>query len=232
MAKATIVLSSRTEQENYILHKKLDELSEQFRGLEFVGVHLQGLASSIERNTAVVVFNLTDWTPRDSMHLDELRAVGYSGPVLVMAKSDSSLALKALRERPSVVFLEKPYELKDLQGIVRKFLLARSVGQQVYRRFTTHQEAAVESREGKRDRFISRVRNISKGGAFLEFLGPASFKVGEVITVTLELKDLQRVYQMPAKVVWTSKISSRAGGGMGVAFLGPGDIKRNIIGVA
>jgi Tfp pilus assembly protein PilZ len=128
-----------------------------------------------------------------------------------------------------IVFLPKPFETKDLLGIVRKQLKAGKVAQQRFRRFATSQDAEIQI-ESTGGRLNTRVRNLSKGGAYLEFMIPSALKVGEFLTVKLELKDLQRTYTFPAKVVWSNRHGSR-GLGIGVEFTGRGDVQRSILGL-
>lgn len=225
VAKTTVFIASRTEQENYILEKKLESLEYEFADVKFAGVHTQGLVNAVDRLTAAVIMNLTEWNLKEAFVLQELRKKSFLGPVLVCAKSDLSV-IKELRSQRDVVFLAKPFETKDMLGIVRKMLLAHSVSQQVHRRFLTSQDAEVEISGQK---LITRVRNLSRGGAFLEFMTPSPLKVGEFVTVKLELKDLKRTYKMPAKIVWTHKHGNR-GLGIGVEFTGQGEVQRSIIG--
>ncbi|RYZ65330.1 MAG: hypothetical protein EOP05_20760, partial [Proteobacteria bacterium] len=217
----------RTEQENYILQKKLESLEYEFSGLSFSGVHPAGLAASADRLTGTVIINLMEWNAKEAIVVNDLRKAGYSGPVLVTAKADLSSALAELRAMKDVTFLEKPFDTKDLVGIVRKMLHARAVAQRIHRRFDTAQDAEIESDAGKK--MASRVRNLSRGGAYLEFMVPAPVKIGDRVKVTLELKDVNRTYTLPAKVVWTSRGSGR-GAGVGVEFTGPGDVKSAILG--
>jgi hypothetical protein len=218
MPKTMIFLASRTEQENYILQKKLEPLEYEFRGLGFAGVHPVGLPASVDQMTAAVVFNFNEWTNKEAVHLDELKRIGYRGPVLVIAKGDVTKAVRAAKATPNLLFLEKPFEMKDLLGIIRKMLLARAVAQRVHRRFATSQDAEVSFLTSGGS-MTSRVRNLSKGGAYLEFMQPAPIKVGELVSLKLELKDVNRTYSMHAKVVWTSRTNTR-GAGVGVEFVG------------
>lgn len=223
MAKSTIFLASRTEQENYILQKKLEPLEYEFRGLGFAGVHPVGLPASVDQMTAAVVFNFNEWTNKEAVHLEELKRIGYRGPILVIAKGDVSKAVRIAKATPGLVFLEKPFEMKDLLGIIRKMLLARAVSQRVHRRFATSQDAEVSFSNGG-GTIVSRVRNLSKGGAYLEFMQPAPIKVGELVNLKMELKDVNRSYTLHAKVVWTSRTNTR-GAGIGVEFVGRGGMK-------
>ncbi len=225
MAKTTVFIASKTEQENYILQKKLDALELEFLDIKFAGVHTAGLLTSVDRLTSAVIMNLNDWSPKEATLLRELRNKNYQGPILVCAKAEVRV-IRELRNLREVVFLPKPFETKELLGIARKMLLARNISQQVHRRYLTTQDAEIEI-SGKI--MTTRVKNLSKGGAFLEFLSASAPTVGEYVTVKLELKDLNRVYKMPAKIVWTQKHGNR-GLGIGVEFTGQGEVQRSIIG--
>ncbi len=228
MAKTSVFIASRTEQENYILQKKIESLEFEFAGVKLASVHTAGLLTAVDRLTAAVILNLNEWTAKEAIMIQELRRVGYVSPILVHAKADPVLVNKDLRSMSDVVYLPKPADAKDLLGIMRKLLLARQVPQQKHRRFATSQDAEVEI-EATGGRMITRVRNLSKGGAYLEFMTPSPLKVGEYVKVKLDLKDLQRVYTLPAKVVWANRQGSR-GLGIGVEFTGRGDVQRSILG--
>ncbi len=226
MAKTTVYIASRTEQENYILQKKLDSLEYEFSDLRFAGIHVAGLLRAVDRLTAAVILNLNEWAPKDAILIQELRRSGCVAPVLITAKANAAVVMRELHAAGDVTFLPKPFETKDMMGIVRKLLMARTVPQQLHRRFSTSQNAEIEVNGQK---LVSHVRNLSKGGAFLEFLMPTTTIIGDFVSVKLELKDLKRTYTFPAKVVWTHKQGAR-GLGIGVEFTGRGEIVRSTIG--
>ena len=223
-----IYIASRTEQENQLLKRKLESLRSEFRQLSFVGLHPQGLALSASEKMAVAVINVPEWTPSEAATLIGLRSAGYYGPVLVIAKLPAIEVLKRLKAMDGVVFLERPFEAKDLLGIMKKMLNARAVSQRVHRRFNTDEFAEVAGVAGK---LQSRVGNMSKGGAYLEFSDPATLNLGEVVKVTMELKDVNRTYTVQARVVWVGRaLNSRADCGVGVQFLGSPEVTRNMFG--
>lgn len=230
MGKMNVFIASRTEQENYILQKKLESLEHEFKDVKFSSVHTAGLVMAVDRMTASIILNLTEWTQKEAILIQELRRAGYAGPILVMTKADPDVVNRDLRAVSGVVFLPKPFDSRDLLGIVRKQVMARTVPQQKFRRYPTLQDAevVVESTGG---RVVTRVRNLSKGGAYLEFMTPTPLRVGEMVTVTLELKELHRTYTFPAKVVWANRHGNR-GLGIGVEFTGRGDVQRSILGAA
>lgn len=228
MPQTTVFIASRTEQENYILEKKLESLEYDFKDVKFSSVHIAGLLVAIDRLTAAIILNLTEWTPKEAIMLQEIRRVGFNGPILITAKADPTVVNRDIRGMSGVIFLAKPFDAKELLGISKKMLLARAVPQQRFKRYTTSQEAQIEV-DSTGASLAMRVRNLSKGGAYLEFIQPNNIQIGELVTVTLELKDLQRKYTMPARVIWTNKHGNR-GLGVGVEFTGRGDVQRSILG--
>ncbi len=225
MQGINLYLASKTEEENLIVRRRIECLTSEFSKLRFVGLHPQGLAMSAHEKMTVVVLNLPEWTHSEMRYVRDARAAGYNGPILVMAKSNGSAALRNLRAMNGVVFLEKPFVTKDLVGIVRKMLLARVVAQRIHRRFNTDEMAELEF-YGRNDRYATKMTNLSKGGAFVEFPHAAPVKIGDMLRMTIELKKVSRVYTVPARVVWTAK--GGAGTGVGVEFVGVPDIERTI----
>jgi hypothetical protein len=230
---SVIVLASRSEQENQLLLRKMEPLRREFGELRFVCVHLRGLAAGLSEPVGVVIINTTEWTKNEVLELVSLRERGYRGPVLVMTKTIPTAAAVALQEMTNIVLLNKPFEPRDLLGIVRKMLNAKSVIQQIYPRYKTDQDAELETL-GKSDRYRSRVCNLSKGGAYLEIESAAAVQVGDFVRVKMELAELNRIYTMSARIVWAKRdqnpASDNLGGlAVGVEFVGPGDVQKNMI---
>ena len=228
MRRPYIFLASKSEQENQILKHKLEPLQREFRQLNFMSVHHRGLIASLDQPAAVVVLNHNEWTEREHRELLDLRGSGYMGPVLAIAKIRSPEAIHPLQTMENVVFLEKPFEPRDLEGIVRKMLHAREVAQRIHRRYNTAQDAEIEP-YGKNSKFISKVCNLSAGGAYLEFMAAAPLVEGELVRVKFDLSELNRSYTMPARVVWAKKSLNKASSAVGVEFIGPGDVKRFLL---
>lgn len=226
----SICLASRTEEENHILRRKLEPLAHEYGPVQFVSTRPAGLAASIDAQTTQVILNYNEWQSKDAMVVEDLRgAAAYKGPILLIAKTQLVEAIRDLRSIEQVCFLEKPFETKDLQGIVRKYMNERAVAQRIHRRYNIMQEAEVEF-QGRADKKFSRLFNLSKGGAYMEFLTLVPVKVGEILRLKMELRDVNRTYTMPAKVVWMMKSTSNGCTGCGVEFLGRGDVQRVIIG--
>jgi Tfp pilus assembly protein PilZ len=226
----TIYCASRTEEENQIIKRKLDPLRSEFSQMRVVGLHPQGLTHSAHEKMAAVILNVPDWTANETATLSSLRYSGYSGPVLVIARSLRTLGKPRVRAQEGVVFLERPFDSKDLVGIIQKMLHARVVAQRIHRRFNTDEVAEV-SPEGRDTCYESRLTNMSKGGAYLEFANTAPLRTGDRVRMKVDLKEVNRVYSVPARVVWTGRIGVPSlPFTVGVEFVGIPNVTKSIIG--
>jgi len=228
MLDINIYIASRTEEENFIVRRKFDVLKDEFENVRFVSLHPQGLVYSAQERMTVVVINLPEWSANEMTHLYDLRMRGYMGPVLVIAKTNDKTVMRKLLAMKGIVLLEKPYVDKDLVGIVRKMLLEREVAQRIHRRYDTEEQAEIELCDTK-DRFLTWMYNLSKGGAYLEFLTPAPVRAGDRVRVTIEIRKTKRVFTVPARVVWTRRNGLRGGAAAGIEFIGAPDIRKTRI---
>jgi Tfp pilus assembly protein PilZ len=229
MQALIVYLASRTEQENQILCKKLEPLHDEFPGVRYVGLHPQGIAMAARDRIDTLVLNIAELNPLEIERVRDARRSGYTGPILVAAKPGRGAELSELQAMRGVVFLEKPFETKDLLGILSKMLTARMVAQRVHRRFNTDQMGALEF-YGRTEQIKSKVCNISKGGAYLELMTPAPLRAGDIVRLTVELNDLNRCYVVSARVVWTKNLNQKDSPGVGVEFVGTPDLKRPMSG--
>ncbi len=213
-----IVLASISEEENFILKKKIDPLVTELGEMRFLSVRPQGLSSVLDPNSSLVIMNTSNYTKEIRASVMSLRAAAYSGPILVTSKIESLESVRELQSMQNMVFLEKPFEIRDLQGIIRKFLNARSVYQRIHRRYNTVMSADVEWGDN-RPKATSILFNLSKGGAYIELVGSSLVKKGDQLKVHITLDEIQKTYAMPAKVIWCSNRGMNGGCGVGVEFL-------------
>jgi Tfp pilus assembly protein PilZ len=218
-----IVLASVSEEENLILKKKIDPLVEELGDMRFLSVRPQGLATVLDPNSSLVVVNVLNYTKEIRASVLSIRAAGYTGPVLVISKVESQEAIKELQNMTNTVFLEKPFEVRDLQGIVRKFLNDSNVYQRIHRRYNTVMSADVEWIDS-RPNTSSTLFNLSKGGAYIELAENSQVKKGDQLKVYITLDEIQKSYAMQAKVVWCSSEGMNGGCGVGLEFLGRADL--------
>ncbi len=220
--KQRIILASTSEQENYLLKRKIDPVLTDLGPIQFMSVGPKGLPSTVESNVTIVLLNVPTFTFSCRTTIQDTRQAGYRGPILVVSKVDNPESIKDIKSLDGVVLLEKPYEVKDLQGIVRKFILANNVAQRIHRRYNIVQPAEVEI-VAKKTKTVSTVFNLSRGGCYFEFPRKADVKTGDFLNMTIELSEMNRIYAMPAKVVWTQPRGQAGGFGVGVEFIGRGN---------
>lgn len=230
MGYPIIFLASRTEEANQILQRRLEPIANEFSNVRFVSFHTQGLLSSIDDSVDLVFLNFQDWSRTELSYLLSLREAGYMGPVIVLAKAKNGEPMKTLSTMEGVTLVEKPFETRDLIGITKKTLSRAVVTQRIYRRYETDEDAEVEF-FGANDRFKSKVRNLSKGGAYLELFDDAAIKVGDILKLRLELHQVKRTYTLPAKVVWTGRSRTQSSQAVGVEFIGRADVKKTVLGI-
>jgi Tfp pilus assembly protein PilZ len=191
--------------------------------MRFLSVRPQGLATVLDPNSSLVVVNVLNYTKEIRASVLSIRAAGYTGPVLVISKVESQEAIKELQNMTNTVFLEKPFEVRDLQGIVRKFLNDSNVYQRIHRRYNTVMSADVEWIDS-RPNTSSTLFNLSKGGAYIELAENSQVKKGDQLKVYITLDEIQKSYAMQAKVVWCSSEGMNGGCGVGLEFLGRADL--------
>lgn len=222
-------MASTSEQENYILKRKIDPILTDLGPTQFLSVRPQGVLSSIDSSVSIVILNIPTFSFGTRSLIVDARRLGYKGPVLIVSKIETPELLDDVKALDHVVLLDKPYETKDLQGLVRKFIQDRTVQQRVHRRYNTVQQAHVEFL-GKRVKTVTTLLNLSRGGCYFEFPRLMEIKPGDILRMTIELADVNRIYAMPARVIWTST-PSNGGHGIGVEFVGPGIMQSNPIGM-
>jgi hypothetical protein len=218
LMKQRIVLASATEQENVIIKRKLDPIVFDLGPTQFLSVRPQGVSSTLDNTTSLIILNTQTFNSAARQSVTDSRRLGYKGPIMLVSKVDMLDVLDEIRRMENVVLLQRPYEVKDLQGLVRKSMITRKVSQQVHRRFNTVQRAHVEM-IGK-TKAATTLFNLSRGGCYFEYPNRAEIKVGDIVNMTIELDEVKRSYAMPAKVVWTTPVGQSGGHGVGVEFLG------------
>ncbi len=227
-----IILASRTEQENAILRKKLNSLVEIVPGgARITTTRPQATRLELGGNPDLVIFNFNDWNQNELKFVEGIRSEGYERMIMILAKADAPTAVQNLALLERVVYLEKPFEIRDLVGIAEKAISQGAVAQRIYRRFNTEQQAMVEfgvGESGKGRAIASRIFNMSKTGAYLELNSLQDVSVGETVRLRMELEDVSRTYVMPAKIVWTQIMGRTGGTGVGVHFTGRGAVRRHI----
>lgn len=222
-----LLASIDLEDEGHLLRKKLQPVLTGPRGLELVTTHPGGLAEELDPFTIMVVLSANALKAVHRQALRSLRERGFEGSILVVSKIDSAAALHEINAVPNSFVLERPYDPRDLVGLVQKCIHEKQVSQRYHRRFPTKASAEVDV-DGIMVRSV--VRNLSRGGAYLEVEDGPLPERGSTVVLNIALKDVHRSYSMPAKVVWVSLTAADGRPGLGVEFIGGGDVHRLAVG--
>lgn len=223
-----IVIASRTEQENEILRRKLQCLQQSIKGgVQLQTTRPQAAKLEIAQHPDLVIFNFNEWSREELNSVMQLRSEGFDRMMMILAKSEAPKAVQNLALLDRVVYVEKPYEQKDLVGIAEKALLKGLVAQRVHRRYDTRQGALIEFHGGKS--VASQIFNLSKTGAYIELNALQDVDIGEAVQLRMELEDVSRTYLIPAQVIWTNMMGRMGGTGLGVRFTGRGVVRRHIM---
>jgi len=176
-----------------------------------------------------VIFNLETYTAEKTTFAENLRQMGYQFPIITFASYVQPEALEALKKIKRTVLIEKPYESKDVWGITEKMVQGKKVGQRIFRRFYTDQQATLE-KSNSIDKHPVHIFNMSKGGAYIESENQGSFMNGEILRLTVPLEKMAKNYVVDVEVVWTSPSGYWQGKpAIGVRFIKPQDVYRNLI---
>lgn len=211
-----ILLASLSEEENVLLRKKLESLDAVFPDLRYQTCLPTALPSVVDAKYSVVILSLQHFKSSQKDLIKQIRTSGYFGPILITARPHSAESVRELERMENVVFLEKPFETRDLLGIVSKFIKSNHVRQRIFRRYNTSTKAVVQPYT-KEDRHEGTVCNLSKGGAFLVGKFDEEFKIGELLRLHISLNEVERQYTVPVRIVW--KTNTDAAAGLGVAFV-------------
>lgn len=176
----------------------------------------------------LVMFNLDTFTREKIKIASEVKSLGRAFPTLILARVIAPETYRMVEAMDKTVILEKPYEDKDLWGLVDKMAQGRVVSQRIHRRFYTNQRAEIEPL-GLGNVKPTQVFNLSRGGAYLEAT-EHNLQKGDLVRLNVNLKEISKQYVVSAKVVWTTPKGMESGQpGIGVEFLRSGDVYRNLL---
>lgn len=226
MSKKILLVGSQSESINEI--KNLLVTNEFYKILEASNFQeaLQKLAAN---KPQLLVYDTDLLTEEKVGFLRNLRGLGYPTPLLMLARAVAPRARQLVSSSYSrAIILEKPFANRHFMGVATKLLDGRDVAPQTHKRFYTNQETIVEQ-IGKNKKYICSMLNLSKGGAYLEIPDPSAEFSG-IIKMKVHLNEIDKEYEVNARVVWNSKESIWGRGqGVGVEFIQAKDVYRNLL---
>lgn len=164
----------------------------------------------------------------DLERIRNIRETGYSYPILTITDRIGEMSVNSITEKYKAYFLEKPFELKTFKGISRKLITAKTVPQQIHRRYRTRQPAQLETFITG-ETYPTEMFNLSMGGAYFELPKKVGMGVGDLLRMTIPALD-DKQHHIHGRVVWTTFKGMALGGyGLGVKFIKSNEMYRQLI---
>ncbi|MGE3974087.1 MAG: PilZ domain-containing protein [Bdellovibrionales bacterium] len=167
----------------------------------------------------LLVFNTEVFNQKKLSLTSNLRDIGQNFPVLVLANTVMPETFYNVEQMKNTVLLEKPFDVKDLHGLSEKMIDGREVRQRIFRRYQTSQDGEFTKTFASDSAIQIRIRNLSQGGAFFEYEGRPTLTIGDEVQLNIPLNQMQRRYNVKAKVVWSTMTTTIGRYGFGVQFL-------------
>jgi Tfp pilus assembly protein PilZ len=186
-------------------------------------------ASLKSKSIHLLIMQTGNLAQQDLSYALQIRQNGYSHPIMMITDSVGGTNIEEVHERYKIYFMERPFELKTLKGVARKLMVAKSVPQQVFRRYRTNLPATLETFISG-DKFQTHMFNLSRGGAYFELEKKPQVAIGDLLRLKVHLSDMDRQHHIHGRVVWTTHKGHAGGGyGLGVKFMKTTDIYRNLL---
>jgi len=195
----TISLLSESVLGNGILKDAIDTcFDNESSCFETKSILLSDLREKFNPNCDAVLLNLRQWTTYDIQHIIRLRASGFFGQILILAKRSVEEEIQFGMDFENAHFLVKPYEDEQLMAIIKHLLFTSSEKRRIFRRYETHKSAELQIAD--HDSSFCTVKNISRGGALLAFEEEPLVRRGDIVSVGINLGNRERPQTLNARV--------------------------------
>ncbi len=196
------------------LLQSLNVLKTEFAGLGVTDFSAEGGVRKLEGQTDGIIINSEEWLPAYEKLVFSFRDNGYRGPMLILAKTPASFQPPTSRAFDKIVFLNRPYNEKEMIGLVRRMVLAPLVAARQFPRIETNLacELTLTDRPGI---FSAVVKNLSKGGCFIELAKALHVRIGDEVNLRIHFVNPKRSIEAKGRIAWTKG----KGNGYGVQFM-------------
>jgi hypothetical protein len=142
--------------------------------------------------------------------------------VISISNSISKEIFAYNRKVKQIVLFERPYNKSDFRTICQRANEGRLIYLRQHERFATNQNVKIE-RIVTNEVFDGIMRNMSRGGAFLE--SAATFQEHEVLKLTITLDMVAKSHVMYGEVVrMASDAFGKGRNGVGLRYISPEDL--------
>lgn len=150
------------------------------------------------------VFDIGRLVPGGSHFGELVRASEFQFPMIVSGRTEKHEDFfRELPKRANMIFLREPLGNEELVGVARKLLHAGMANQPRERRYVTNERVVVE-KYGSNLRLPSLLKNVSLGGAQLEFIEKPSqeLRIGDFLRLNFDLNEIGSKRKVVGQVVW------------------------------
>lgn len=176
----------------------------------------------------MMVVSMKLWTEEFVSRLVEIRKNNPQMSIVLVLDAVDMLNPEIANKNRMYV-LPRPLDEKNLAGVIRKMLILRQIPQQRHTRFETDATSTVEF-PLTGDEQVTKLFNLSKSGAYVEFQEKPHVSVGDIVRVRVQLDQLNKDHHLPAKVVWFTRRGPAKGGfGVGLQFMPEADYYREML---
>ncbi len=141
-------------------------------------------------------------------------------PVIFTCRGINQQLMQLSTSFNKVKILKSPYSGDDMFRAIVDITTEREAGQQqMHQRYDVIQDVKVEVL-GIEGVFDMRVKNISLGGAYVEFYQEdLKIVAGDQLKISIILGDLKKEYDFISRVVWSKPLQAGKGFALGVNFV-------------
>lgn len=219
MSQPCVITMSLSEIGSSVFAKKLRIIYHESLGaIHFINIDVKAAQTRTFKPNSVIILNLPEWSTETDATITTLRDRGFRGQILAVVK-DLGLwptdSLDPVRYK-AVTFLERPFQDSELIGLVRRMLAIDTPSFRSHPRYDLDQQAELQvdgRMEGVR---TCVVKNVSLGGACLEFKGEIPVVAGHFITLNVNLGQTNEAHALRGRVAWVQPFKALAG----VEFVG------------
>ena len=162
--------------------------------------------------------------------VSEIRKSKYSHPIIIVGENIQKQGSRFLGDSGLVHLLNRPLVNNDLLNLCRKLLRNPAIKSQKHPRYKTSLELDIEGLQSG-EVYPTKMKNLSKGGAYVEFDESPKFSPGEFLKLTIPADGEILERTLNGKVVWLQKKSlSNSKPGLGIRFVGADELYRSLLG--
>lgn len=192
----------------------VEAVRDQFQNLQLHESEWSFPPGDLAKFTDGIVVDVDEWSDQLSAKIVDLRDRGYRGPVLVLASREPGSEPLTGRAFDKVAFLNKPYGNQEFVGLIRRMLIARIIAARKFPRHETNEDAQIQI-EDHTLFYGCKVKNMSKGGAYVDLGRALHLRIGDAVILKIRLGTVKKEYALRARVAWMNPKQS----GFGIEFV-------------